>query len=198
MSLSTKLLCKVHHDEWTQLRPCIFHSGNGIRKEQTKTHLLSCNSPISTLMMLELEYPCTLLWRHKGCDGVSYHQRHNCLLNSFFRRRYLAFVWGINRWPVNSAHKRPVTHKMFPFDDVIIKNLANDALTPCTVGNIYVKFGRWWPDFFLCQIINGHGVSYAGLTDSSLLCWRIFNYLSTTCTISLLWTDMTIKCTSCS
>ena len=32
----------------------------------------------------------------------------------------LCFVWGIRRWPVNSPHKRPVTRKMFPFDDVII------------------------------------------------------------------------------
>ena len=32
----------------------------------------------------------------------------------------LAFVREIHRWPVNSPHKRPVTRKMFPFDDVII------------------------------------------------------------------------------
>ena len=32
----------------------------------------------------------------------------------------LAFVRGINRWPVNSSHKWPVTRKMFPFDDVIM------------------------------------------------------------------------------
>ena len=32
----------------------------------------------------------------------------------------LAFVWGIHRWQVNSPHKRPVTRKMFPFDDVIM------------------------------------------------------------------------------
>ena len=30
----------------------------------------------------------------------------------------LAFVRGIHRWPVNSPHNRPVTRKMFPFDDV--------------------------------------------------------------------------------
>ena len=30
----------------------------------------------------------------------------------------LAFMWGIHRWPVNSPHKRQVTRKMFPFDDV--------------------------------------------------------------------------------
>ena len=33
----------------------------------------------------------------------------------------LAFVRGIHRGPVNSPHKWPVTRKMFPFDDVIMK-----------------------------------------------------------------------------
>ena len=32
----------------------------------------------------------------------------------------LAFVRGIHRGLVNSPHKRPVTRKMFPFDDVIM------------------------------------------------------------------------------
>ena len=32
----------------------------------------------------------------------------------------LAIVWGIHRWPVNSPHKRPVTRKMFPFDEVMM------------------------------------------------------------------------------
>ena len=36
----------------------------------------------------------------------------------------LAFVWGIHRGPVNSPHKWPVTRKMFPFDDVIMKEWA--------------------------------------------------------------------------
>ena len=33
----------------------------------------------------------------------------------------LAFVRGIHQWPVNSTHKRPVTRKMFLFDDVIMR-----------------------------------------------------------------------------
>ena len=33
----------------------------------------------------------------------------------------LAFVRGIHRWPVNSPHKGPVTRKMLPFDDVIMR-----------------------------------------------------------------------------
>ena len=32
----------------------------------------------------------------------------------------LAFVRGIDQWPVNSSHKGPVTRKMFPFDDAIM------------------------------------------------------------------------------
>ena len=36
----------------------------------------------------------------------------------------LAFVWKIHRGPVNSPHKWPVTRKMFPFDDVIMKCVA--------------------------------------------------------------------------
>ena len=35
----------------------------------------------------------------------------------------LAFVRGIHRWPVNSPYKRPVTRKMFPFDDVIMQTI---------------------------------------------------------------------------
>ena len=33
----------------------------------------------------------------------------------------LASVRGIHRWQVNWPHTRPVTRKMFPFDDVIMK-----------------------------------------------------------------------------
>ena len=29
----------------------------------------------------------TLQWRHNGCDGVSNHQPHDCLINRLFRRR---------------------------------------------------------------------------------------------------------------
>ena len=32
----------------------------------------------------------------------------------------LVFVQGIHGWPANSPHKRPVTRKMFPFDNVSI------------------------------------------------------------------------------
>ena len=66
----------------------------------------------------------SLRWRHDGPDGVSNHQPPDCLLNRLLRRRSKKTsklrVTGLHRWPVNSPHKRPVTRKMFPFDDVII------------------------------------------------------------------------------
>ena len=37
----------------------------------------------------------------------------------------LAFVRGIHLWPMNSLHKRQVSRKMFPFNDII--------MSPCTV-----------------------------------------------------------------
>ena len=40
----------------------------------------------------------------------------------------LAFVWGVQRWPVNSPHKGPVTQKVFPFYDVIM--VANPMCYP--------------------------------------------------------------------
>ena len=41
----------------------------------------------------------------------------------------LGFGWGIHRWPVNSSHKRPVTRKMLPFDDVI-KGSSKSQICP--------------------------------------------------------------------
>ena len=44
----------------------------------------------------------------------------------------LAFVWGIQWWPVNSSHKRQATRKMFPFDDVnLMAPSFQLAILPC-------------------------------------------------------------------
>ena len=96
------------------------------------------------LRVWELWRICALQWRHNGRDGVSNHQHYNCLLNRLFRRRSknhqssasLAFARGIHRSPVNSPHKWPVTRKMFPFDDVIMRpptpgTMISGALKGC-------------------------------------------------------------------
>ena len=59
----------------------------------------------------------------------------NCLLIRLFGRRSikkhqnsasLAFVRGNHQGPVNSTHKCPVTRKMLPFDDVIMRAISVD------------------------------------------------------------------------
>ena len=60
----------------------------------------------------------SIQWRHNERDDVSVcsgaHQ------SKYQRFASLAFVRGIRRWPVDFPHKRPVTQKKFPFDDVIM------------------------------------------------------------------------------
>ena len=71
----------------------------------------------------------TLRWRHNDHAGVSNHQPHGCLLNHLFRRRsnktsklrVTGLCAGNSPGPVNSPHEGPVTRKVFPFDDVIMK-----------------------------------------------------------------------------
>ena len=50
----------------------------------------------------------------------------------------LAFVRGIHRGPVNSPHKWPVTRKMFPFDDVIMRGLELMVCRDDTIDQISV------------------------------------------------------------
>ena len=71
----------------------------------------------------------TLQWSHNERHGISNYQPHDCLLNHLFRRRWkttskfrvTGLCEGNSPGPVNSPHKGPVTRKMFPIDDVIMK-----------------------------------------------------------------------------
>ena len=90
------------------------------RSYGSRSHVIDLvprNIPTKTL---QGGMPFSLRWRHNGCDGVSNHQPHDCLLNRLFRRRSkkhrsasLAFERGIHRGPMNSPHKWPVTRKCF-------------------------------------------------------------------------------------
>ena len=87
-----------------------------------KSHFLR-----SSLVMYDLEillrYPHSFHWRHNDRGGVSDHQPCDCLLSCSFRRRSKKTlklrVTGLCAG--NSPHKGPVTRKMFPFDDVIMR-----------------------------------------------------------------------------
>ena len=64
-------------------------------------------------------------WRHNGCDGVSNHQPHHCLLNRLFRRRSKKTsklrVTGLcaGNSPVTGEFPAPMASNA---DDVIIIN----------------------------------------------------------------------------
>ena len=78
----------------------------------------------------------SLHWRSNDHDGVSNHQPHGCLLNRLFsgrskktsKLRVTGLCVGNSPGPVNSPHKGPVTRKMFPFGDVIMKTISTKIL----------------------------------------------------------------------
>ena len=94
---------------------------------------IDCSPELARLGMLTRTHTHThwikSRWRHNGHDSVSNHQPHDCLLNRLFRRRskktsklrVTGLCVGNSPGPVNSPHKWPVTWKMFPFDDVIMR-----------------------------------------------------------------------------
>ena len=98
----------------------------------------------------------TLQWRHNGHDNVSNHQPHDCLLNCLFRRRskktsklrVTGLCAGNHRGPVNSPHKWPLTRKMFPFDDVIMRRHITsnhwDRVPHIWVSELGHHWFRWW------------------------------------------------------
>ena len=71
----------------------------------------------------------TLQWHQNEQNSVSNHQPHGCLLHRLYRRRstktsklcVTGLCVGNSPGPVNSLHNGPMTWKMFPFVDVIMR-----------------------------------------------------------------------------
>ena len=63
----------------------------------------------------------------------------------------LAFVRLIHQWPLNFPHTGPVTRKMFPFDDVIMRVVIHSpTIQTVIVRDIFIdlkergKYQMWW------------------------------------------------------
>ena len=70
----------------------------------------------------------------------------------------LAFVWGIHRGPVNSPHKEPVTRKVFPFDDVIMRCVATIVSLRLRSSQTELSWG--------CKLTDGNGWAV-------YFCWKL-------------------------
>ena len=77
-------------------------------------------------------------------------------------------LWGrgIHRWPVNSPHKGPVTRKMFPFDDVIMKMRRPHDKEGLLYGEIAVWCQRGWDTLY------GRIANVWAMTDNRDFPWR--------------------------
>ena len=105
-----------------------------------------CHSPNDILNAFSwnkiYEFRSLFQWRHNKRNGVSNHRRLQCLLNRLFRRRWkktsklsvTVLCGGIHGWPVYSPHKKPVTQKMFSFDEVITKITEMIHTEPLTIS----------------------------------------------------------------
>ena len=82
--------------------------------ENTKVYFLAQH--YTDIIMSAMAYQITgvMIVYSTICSGAD-QRKHQ-------RSSSQAFVRGIHRWPVNSPHKDPVTRKMFPFDDVLMRN----------------------------------------------------------------------------
>ena len=88
------------------------------------------NGTVLPMMATQLGqfYHKSLPWRHNERSGISNHQRLDCLLNILLRRRskktsklcVTGLCEGNSLVTVAYRHKRPVTRKIFPFDDIIM------------------------------------------------------------------------------
>ena len=84
--------------------------------------------PILSHGSLDRHDPFSLQWRHNENNGVSNHQRLDCLLNRLFRRRSKKtsklYVTGLceGKSPVTGEFpaQRASNSEKFPFDDVIM------------------------------------------------------------------------------
>ena len=88
-------------------------------------------SPYASIQLLQCQWsiPVTLQWRHNNRDGVStlpdsrlFTQAFiQAQINESIKLRVTGLCAANSSVPMNSPHKGPVTRKMFPFDDVIMK-----------------------------------------------------------------------------
>ena len=81
----------------------------------------------------------TSIWR--VCSAVWGSDAHQTKHQS---STLLAFVRRIHRWPMDSLHKGPVTRKMFPFDDVIMRSPVDSTTGSNMMKASFLPWATYW------------------------------------------------------
>ena len=131
-------------------------------------HMSSCHGLTTSYVQQFL----ALQWRHNGREAsqiTSLTIVYSTVYSGTDQRKHqnsasLAFVRGIQRWPVNSPHKGPVTRKMLPFDDVIMgQRFPRETLRDWSkMKYIHVAIITISPVFFFVFFFGGGVVSGGG------------------------------------
>ena len=139
--------------------------------------------PYDTVMK-GVTWPFLLQWRHNERNGVPNHLRLVCsTVCSGADKKYqsstsLAFVRGIQIWPVDSPHKGPVMWKMFLFEDLIM--LIDLDISGNVSFDLLAKVGLQVKDVFcgrdddLASDSRGLLAVYVSVNTSL----RLFNFLT--------------------
>ena len=98
----------------------------------------------------------------------------------------LAFVRGIHRGLVNSPHKWPVTRKMFPFDDVIMR-----CVRVCYWRSIVIIFQLHTKSFVGWCVRGVFAHPYVRLSDTVLRMSKHYSFYWGSCTQKTLEWDVT-------
>ena len=78
----------------------------------------------------------------------------------------LAFVRGIHQWLVNSPHKVAVMRKIFPFDDVIIRD-----------SNVEINSMSGCHDEVICLPHIHHSCTRLLITQHKSICWTLIQHM---------------------
>ena len=124
---------------------------------------------------------------HNRSNGVLNYQHHDCLLRRRSKKHQssasLAYVREIHRWPVNSAHKGPVTYKMYPFDDFIVWNIY--FILMVTVNRNFSEQALYIHDAFSQRQRSCSGIIHCSPTAMLHICINHCTFWFETTTIHL-------------
>ena len=116
---------------------------------------------------LYINWLTTLQWRYNGRDSVSNHQPHGCLLNRLFRRRSKKNIKAPRHWRLYLPHKWPVTRKMFPLDDVIMRPVIHRDRYMDLSGNLCVRSRECYLGPYLSSCLRTTGNNHRDNTWTS-------------------------------